>query len=465
MQYAETLHWILDKNGARLGDEAKHQENIAFVHSLGLKCDCVGWSKLDLSKPTAPEILDAIEHFCKTNGWSARGHYTRTLVDEESQWYCLRFDEAYHDYYKCTQPVPDAFGGTTLICSLKAYQEKPASPKKLLEINLVPDRFRKACLNLLPDNAAFCWAEDKGPYQAEQYFHIYPRHAVSHLANTHRFHYLTKGLNRLDFSQQKRMRELGGSLPRLAEIFSDLHVETPNCYLSSELPETGLSSAFVPGKPFENGFHIILIHKDTAEQLLQHKALPPSALMPALVLDDFPAGYQVVSTGMKIPPDPNICSRRLQQYEILIATPRPVKSTTEKEALKIMRCAKKERKADFQKAMPKNLTPTVLETEFGPLVPYYLVANGGYLSDEYFLLPYQQAVSATHAFFQSLESEELLEEKPRGIVIAKCPDGDSILLCKDGFVIRFSHEAPLEICRWDTLSQFIAEAIQDEDTP
>ena len=53
MKYTETLDWILDKRGAKLGDEAAYKENIDFVHSLGLKCDCVGWSKLDLASPRA----------------------------------------------------------------------------------------------------------------------------------------------------------------------------------------------------------------------------------------------------------------------------------------------------------------------------------------------------------------------------------------------------------------------------
>lgn len=77
MKYREELHWILDKIGVKLGDEAAYQENIAFVHSLGLKCDCVGWSRLDLASPRVEEILAAIRRFCRENGWRARGMYTR----------------------------------------------------------------------------------------------------------------------------------------------------------------------------------------------------------------------------------------------------------------------------------------------------------------------------------------------------------------------------------------------------
>ena len=50
MNYKEHLTWILDKKNHRFGDD-KYQENIDFVHSLGKKCDCVGWSELDLDEP------------------------------------------------------------------------------------------------------------------------------------------------------------------------------------------------------------------------------------------------------------------------------------------------------------------------------------------------------------------------------------------------------------------------------
>jgi hypothetical protein len=57
--------------------------------------------------------------------------------------------------------------------------------------------------------------------------------------------------------------------------------------------------------------------------------------------------------------------------------------------------------------------------------------------------------------------EEMLETKPDGIVIAKCPDGDNILLCSDGKVIRFSHEEPVATEEWISLAQFFADAINE----
>ena len=68
MKYIENVHWILDKPGTTIhNQDEKFRENIAFVHSLGKKCDCVGWSNLRQDDPQAEEILQKIAAFCKEN--------------------------------------------------------------------------------------------------------------------------------------------------------------------------------------------------------------------------------------------------------------------------------------------------------------------------------------------------------------------------------------------------------------
>ena len=130
MKIIETIDWILDKDEKQSKGEEEYRSNIEFVHSLGLKCDCVGWSTLDLQDPRADEILSAIEAFCKKNGWKARGNYTRKYTDYTSDWYEL---------------VPTVFKDNTLsgfddkcesergekikIYNLKACNEPHPSPK------------------------------------------------------------------------------------------------------------------------------------------------------------------------------------------------------------------------------------------------------------------------------------------------------------------------------------------------
>ena len=118
MKYTEELSWILDKLGSdgrpNYYDEEKYKQNIEFVHSLGLKCDCVGWCKLDLSNPRTSEIFDQISTFCKENGWRARGNYTRKYVDVKSDWYELipsNFkDNTLYDEIETVEYIPPRLG-------------------------------------------------------------------------------------------------------------------------------------------------------------------------------------------------------------------------------------------------------------------------------------------------------------------------------------------------------------------
>lgn len=61
MNFSEELVWIFDKTGKTINEEKQYQQNIDFVHSLGKKCDCVGWSTLKMDEPDADKILDEIQ--------------------------------------------------------------------------------------------------------------------------------------------------------------------------------------------------------------------------------------------------------------------------------------------------------------------------------------------------------------------------------------------------------------------
>lgn len=456
MKFTETLDWILDKDGASCYNEEFTQQRIAFVHSLGLKCDCVGWSKLNLGDPHAPDILGAIRRFCEENHWGARGWYTREFAEEESDWYAIRFAEASNRFLGNRTQVSAEDGGKAEVLSVKACQDMAAAPKDWAELKLVPEQFREACIKLDLTDVEFCWAQDRGKYRSAQYFHIYPHHAVPRMAGSYYLHYTADPSVK---GPEKRTLTLGGSIPLLTEIFYDLRVSLPNCYLKSDLPEQGFSSAYIAGRPWMPGRQNILIHKDTVRQLLDEKALSPSMLMPVPVLDAFPAGYDILDTTRQFPPTREVRDELLEKYEELKANPRPIRAVSEKDALKLLRAAKKERKEDIKKALPKSRSAELIDTPYAPLLPYYQIANGALLSDEYELLPYDGALSENTQFFASLQSEELLTEKLNGIVFAKCVNGDTVLLCEDGAVIRFSHEAPEITDQWLGLPYFFADAL------
>lgn len=452
MKYTEELLWILDDPNATIhNQDEKFQKNIAFVHSLGLKCDGVGWSKLNLADPRANEILEHIAAFCNENGWTARGWYTRRYAEQDSEWFEL---------------IPTSFQDSTYVDRIetvtenqekiythiiRAFHEVNTNLKSWGNDLFVSERFRDACIRLNCDDLDFCWTKDIGKYEAAQYFHVYGKQLIPQVA-------IDCDLK----NSTERIRAAGGWLPRITEVIHTLQtIALPNCYLANDLPKKGIAYAYIPRPNHFTDQHAILIHRDTAQILLREKVISANALRPAPVVDELPGGYVLQQTQHIRRPSANYMNKMLLEYEKLKATPRPVRQIAEKEALKTLRNSKKERKEDFQKAMPKAKGLDLQKTNYAPVIPYYLVANGCFLSDEYEFLSYNQAVEENDEFYKNLEKEELLVDKPAGIVIAKCPDGDHILLCNDGFVIRFSHEAPEITEQWQSLAQFIVNSVSN----
>ena len=79
-----------------------------------------------------------------------------------------------------------------------------------------------------------------------------------------------------------------------------------------------------------------------------------------------------------------------------------------------LRKTKTERKEDFNKRLTKKVAASITDSIYSSILPYYLVSDGGLLSDEYTFLSYAESIKATVEFFEGLENEELLEEKPEG---------------------------------------------------
>lgn len=253
MQYTEELLWILDKQGVRLKGDEEYRQNIEFVHSLGLKCDCVGWSRLDLSNPRTDEILAAIETFCKEEGWTARGLYTRTYTHFENGWYELVCTDIKENTEADWCDVPSSPGNTVTLVNIRAYHEMRPSPKYWRELFLVPERFRNVCMEQNISDAHFCWVRDKGKYAAGQYFFLYAAQQIPHIA-------VSRGFQKSDLN---RITAAGGYLPKLASIFSVLQeINLQDCYLAQDMPAGGMAYAYSPRTFTYCGRNSILIHKD-----------------------------------------------------------------------------------------------------------------------------------------------------------------------------------------------------------
>lgn len=457
MKYTETLFWILDKVGVKMDtlevQNKVFQEKMDFVHSLGLKCDHVGWCELPLSNPRTPDILKKISEFCKERGWQARGVYNRHYPDIESNWY-----ELIPTYFKTntrcgTIETTTEDGKRLRIPVIHAFHELTPDPKRGGHDIYVPERFYEFCTQNHIDGLDFCWIQDKGKYHAEQYFQVYGNYLIPQIAADFDIDDIEKSRNSL-------IHEAGGWLPEIVNVLHVLqHINLQECYLASDLPDGGISYAYIPPSFSCGGRHKILIHNDIAQLLLQQRILPASALRTAPVVETLPGGYSLHATQPIDRPITKHFEYMQSEYEKLKKTPRPARMVSEKEALKVLRLSKKERKGDFQNALAKAKRQALFDTGYNPMIPYYAVANGGFLSDEYEFLPVACAMRETELFHEVLAKDDLVYPKPKGVIIASCPNGDVILLCQNGEVARFSHEVPEIIELWPTLAQFFADTI------
>lgn len=455
MNYTEKISWILDapvRPKTLQEQEETFQKNIDFVHSLGLKCDSVGWSNLDLASPRTEEIFEKITSFCEENSWKARCVYTREYIDLETDWYELVFTHFKDSTESRIISLPTDSTEEVSSQEIRAFHEFSATPKTWYLNLYLPERFRDFCVQNGINALDFCWMRDKGKYEAEQYFHVFGKRLIPRMATNFE----------IDNGDTAKIAEAGGWLSKLPATFHTMQIiNLPNCYLEEDLPENGIVYAYIPTSPSHNFRHNILVHRDLMEAMVQQKVLPASSFRPAPVFEKLPGGYTLHSTEPIPRPTAQYMAQMLAEYEKLKQTSRPVRMVSEKDALKLLRLAKKARKDEFQKALTKAKAQPLPDTDYAPMVPYYAVANGGFLSDEYELLSYDRAVTANEEFHKELDAEELLATKPQGVVIAKCPDGDAILLCNDGAVIRFSHEVPEVLDQWPTLAQFIADTAQE----
>lgn len=138
----------------------------------------------------------------------------------------------------------------------------------------------------------------------------------------------------------------------------------------------------------------------------------------------------------------------------------------EKDALKLMRSAKKELPEYYNKPLKKAIIENLTETPYAPMLPYYKISNGCAINDEIDILPYEDVEEATAEFMEDLQAEELImEDMPelmQSVAIGTTANGDTILLKKDGTVLRYDHEDPYLSGGWDSLHSFFFEEIEVE---
>ncbi len=488
MKIEERLSWIMDykKDTYSYEEEVpdkcisrsewverswnKHEEtvkkNIEFVHSLGLKCDSVGWCNLDLNRPDIDSLLEKINAFALKEGLYLRGNYGRRCSDFDSEWFLLESIYLSNGEWNYVN-VTDRNGNPLKIDEVYAYKV-PKFIQVLWNNDLphVNEDIRNCCLNHGFSGLDFYWIRDIGRYNALQFFGLIIENIVPEYACDRYLSYSDskgKAYKNNDHSVgsplYKKYQALGGTLPKLSQIFYDLGFNLPIQLPKNKMPETDFAYVYFRSGDYTTNY--ALIKKRAADILLSEKVIRKEYLTPVILYDIEPEGYHIQTAETIRYPSEEVIKKLELDFDKLKNNPKPKRKVSEKDALKLFRNIKRLRPEDFKKQLVKKKLETLVTTSYELISSYYSVSDGGYLSDEYHFLSYSESLEEAKVYTVEIEKEELLIDRYTGIVIAKCADGDTVITCTDGSVKRISHET-MDVCEsWDTVAQFFFESLAD----
>ncbi|CAG5083896.1 Uncharacterized protein TXXE_07275 [Thermobacillus xylanilyticus] len=450
----------------RMKEEERLRKTIDLVHALGLKCDSVGWCSLDLGRPDIDALLERIHAFVLNEGYYLRGIYTRQNADFDSEWYLLESTYLSNGEWNYAN-VTDRDGNPLTIDEVCAY--KIPRTVQVIWNNPLPhvnEKFRDCCLKHGFSGVDFYWIRDIGRYHAAQFFGLIIDHVVPEFACDRYLTYSDSkdyGYKNFDHSAgsplYRKYQALGGRLPKLSQMFYDLRVHLPIQLPKNKMPATDFACVYFYRGDYSS--HYALIRKHAAEKLLAEKVIRNEYLTPVVLYEDEPAGYHI-QTSEPIPyPSREVVRQLNADYAELKQNPKPERKASEKDALKLFRAIKKLRPEDFKKALAQKTRDTLTGTPYEPLIPYYAISDGGSLSDEYEFLSYAESLKETRDYAGHIEKEELLAVRHTGIAIARCADGDIVILRHDGSVKRISHETMDVYESWDTAAQFFYDALSE----
>lgn len=438
----ENLTWIIDRDWNICKDEEAYSRNRDFVHSLGLKCDYVGWCDYNLGDTNLDIILAKMKQYKENNSVEVqglRGIYRRAFYLGESDWYILDLKWINASYQESDKEIV-------------AYKI-PKNCNYIYEYDdytmaTVSDEFRKACIEEQFSGIKFEWFRDVGKYKSEQYFKVY-------FSDKTPYFYSCNNLSINSANDRASLNKLGGSLPKLLSIFYKLEINIPIVIKRTDLPSTDFSY-YKYHKPdyVEEGF---LIRKRVAEALLQKRIISKSDLKMISLVTEVPEEYQEYASEELLKVSEEDIHNSQTCYEEFMKTPRSDRKISEKEVLKALRKQKKEEKEYFNKPLSRRYCEDLIGTIYEIMIPYYKICDGAAISNEYTLLAYKESVMQTKEFVELMKYEEGLEPI-QGIAIAKCADGDVVILNEEKQVFRVSHEDWQIIESWDNVETFLFQA-------
>lgn len=454
----ETIQLII--NTSRDGEEKQHK---AFLKSLGIKSDSVGWCELNLDAPDTKEKLEKIIEYAKSIPRSIRIWYYYKEDFTDTDWYLydpkdLSVDiSAWKDVKVPSKRHIDGWTTTSVRDGILAYK----IPKN---IHIIHDNELKATSAIVSENFKTCvetngltgvqfvWARDKGRYQAPDYYRA---------VNADRYdenNIFVSVTNYHGKIRTKRKCKYGPNWSWLSELNIILdHLSVPPLF-KGEVPKNDITE-----KPW--GF---IFSKRAANCLLDAKLISKADLSPCRFVNEVPEYYDPMTkhygSGTEVEDD-EIQTLTLdeileiqKEYEKFSKKSRPIREVKQKDVLKELKSKKRENPDSFAKPLKKSVRETLIGTSFEVLLPYLSVADGIY-ADELEMLSYKEMCEATNEYLEEKQGEETISILD-GIQIAVSSGGDYIILTPEK-VVRYSHEDWSIENEWSSIDLFISEMLDE----
>lgn len=427
-QFKEKISWKIDG----IDKKDNYDNAINFVHSFKLKCDCVGWCNMNLTDKSDFKLLEQICESAKQKKGTTRCCYEKEESFYESDWYILKATKTceyvYNEgvkVYKLTQNDNIAFADDIMIAN---------------------ERFVKFCIENGFTGVNFAYVRDVSRYKSNTYYAILPTENIKAATDVgNKF----SGKYKHHSDEYRLIDSFGGNLSRVSKCFdqmqfidyplmlpNDIDIQTDFCYI-----------AYKDVVAWE-----ILIKKTVADLLLDSKLISKHNLVPVRYCDATAHKKLLTPCRKKEFLPQSLTEAWSKNREIYESKIKPSYVPNEKDAINLLKNAKKERKEDFSKPLSKKISETI-DAELSVLTSVFKVSDGCYINDEMYLLPFVDIKPTTQEFFKNIANEEL--NLNGSFVIGNIINGDNILLNKNQTVMVLDHEDIFQSITYDTFWEFL----------
>ncbi len=435
----------------RFRDEELYACSRNFLKDIGLKGDCVGWC--DVENPT-PELLEKIFEKAKAEKMRVRGEYELTLTpDYESEWYEIEGMPLSWAAQPTERENYTDGDETFYLCSIRAYampHNITVTNKTLCDFSCFREDVKKAVEEKGFSGIEFLWIPDIGRFEGNQYYEAFPEELLPWCFENI-YDKLDYDIKASDFdclSENSRI---------IAKNCNALKLDLPLAVERSLLPDCDFAGIYSR----LTRHHRLLVRKRCRDFFIEEGFLKSEHFAPVIIMDNLSEQEAKpllkMKSGRFTPVTQKVKDEIEAKYKKHCKKTKPKRITTEKIAVQKLRVAKKENGEYFGKRASEKVLQDVPDER---LVPYYKIANGGALSDEYTFHSVKEAQKETKDFCEELllENTDIVPEN--AVVFGCAADGEHIILLPDGKVVRYQQGELDFALEWPGLEYFFEEVTE-----